>query len=85
MLPDGRAELKRMYVRPATRGRGISKAVLKALEDHATTLNATSLVLETGDRQDAALGLYERSGYSRIRCFGAYADSPSSICLEKPL
>jgi putative acetyltransferase len=46
---------------------------------------ATSVVLETGDRQIAALGLYESSGYFRIPCFGAYAVSPSSVCLQKRL
>jgi GNAT superfamily N-acetyltransferase len=80
-----RAELKRMYVVPAARGQGVSKAILTALEREAASLGAATVVLETGDKQLAALGLYESSGYRRIPCFGAYAASPTSICLEKHL
>jgi putative acetyltransferase len=43
------------------------------------------VVLETGDKALAALGLYESAGYARLPCFGAYAASPTSICLEKRL
>jgi GNAT superfamily N-acetyltransferase len=82
---DQTAELKRMYVAPAVRGRGVSKAILAALEHEAASLGAARVVLETGDKQLAALGLYESSGYERIPCFGAYAASPTSICLEKGL
>jgi putative acetyltransferase len=79
------AELKRMYVVPDARGQGLSRAILAALEDEAASLGANSLVLETGDKQLPALGLYESSGYRRVPCFGAYAASPTSICLEKRL
>ncbi len=79
------AELKRMYVVPASRGRGLSRAILSALEDRAEALGATRAVLETGDKAIAALGLYESAGYARIPCFGAYAASPTSICFEKRL
>ena len=79
------AELKRMYVAPAVRGQGVSRAILSALEGRATALGATRVVLETGDKAHAALGLYVSSGYARIPCFGAYAASPTSICLEKLL
>ena len=85
MLPQATAELKRMYVIPSARGRGLSRRILTALEDQAAEFGATSVVLETGDRQIAALGLYESSGYFRIPCFGAYAVSPSSVCLQKRL
>jgi putative acetyltransferase len=85
MLSEAAAELKRMYVIPSARGRGLSRRILTALEDQAAEFGATSVVLETGDRQIAALGLYESSGYVRIPCFGAYAASPSSVCLRKRL
>jgi putative acetyltransferase len=79
------AELKRMYVVPAARGRGLSRAILSELETRATALGATRVVLETGDKAHAALGLYQSAGYSRIPCFGAYAASPTSVCFEKRL
>jgi putative acetyltransferase len=79
------AELKRMYVVPGARGQGLSKAILTALEREAASLGAETVVLETGDKQFAALGLYESAGYRRIPCFGAYAASVTSVCLEKRL
>ncbi len=79
------AELKRMYVVPTARGRGLSRVVLRELEARAASLGASRVVLETGDKALAALGLYESAGYARLPCFGAYAASPTSICLEKRL
>ncbi|HTT27962.1 MAG TPA: GNAT family N-acetyltransferase [Solirubrobacteraceae bacterium] len=85
MLSPDVAELKRMYVVPDARGRGLSRAILSALEDRAAALGATRVVLETGDKALAALALYESAGYVHIPCFGAYAASPTSICFEKGL
>jgi len=85
VISPGVAELKRMYVVPAARGRGLSRAVLSELETRATALGATRVVLETGDKARAALALYESAGYARIPCFGAYAASPTSVCFEKHL
>jgi len=85
LLGDGRAELKRMYVLPERRGLGISRVVLETLEESARELGASAIVLETGIRQPAAIGLYESAGYRRIAPFGAYASSPSSVCMEKRL
>jgi putative acetyltransferase len=79
------AELKRMYVRPPLRGRGLARPILSTLEDRAATLGARTIVLETGIYQPAAIGLYESAGYARIPCFGAYAASPTSVCYEKRL
>jgi len=85
MIDDERAELKRMYVVPERRGRGISRAVLASLEAAARELGARSIVLETGIHQPVAISLYESSAYQRVPCFGAYASSPTSICMEKQL
>jgi putative acetyltransferase len=85
LLEPGTAEIKRMYVAPAARGRGAGRAVLAALEDAARELGARRLVLETGDRQHEAVGLYERAGFARIERFGEYASSPLSLCMGKDL
>jgi GNAT superfamily N-acetyltransferase len=61
-----RAELKRMYVAPAARGTGLGRRMLEALEDEARRLGYTGIVLETGDRQPEALGLYTSVGYGPI-------------------
>lgn len=82
---DGRAELKRMYVVPAARGRGLGQLVLEELEAAARRLGYRGVVLETGDLQEAALGLYRASGYEPIPCYGVYATRALSVCLEKRL
>ncbi len=83
---EGRTgEIKRMYVSPDARGRGIGRAVLAALEAEARTLGIARLVLETGLRQGEALALYEGAGFSRIPAFGEYVNSPLSVCMAKDL
>jgi putative acetyltransferase len=85
-LDTERAELKRMFVAPAQRGRGVGRAIVAALENEARRLGISRLVLETGTRLPAAIALYERSGYSRIPLFGEYTRSPdTSICFGKTL
>ena len=79
------AEVKRMYVSPSARGRGLARAVLAHLEATAAAGGARAMVLETGTAQPEAIALYESSGYTRIDDFGHYAWSPSSRCFGKPL
>jgi GNAT superfamily N-acetyltransferase len=71
------AEIKRMYVVPAARGRGLARAVLAALEGSARTAGADVMVLETGLKQPEAIALYESSGYVPVEGFGYYRDSPT--------
>lgn len=80
-----RAELKRMYVVPEARGRGLGRTVLEALEAEARRLGYRAIVLETGDRQAEALGLYRSAGYEPIPCYGIYATRALSLCFEKVL
>jgi len=79
------AEIKRMFVEPGSRGRGIGTRLLTVLEAEARRLGVTRLVLETGVRQPEALALYARAGFIRVAGFGEYAGSPLSVCLEKEL
>jgi GNAT superfamily N-acetyltransferase len=72
------AEVTRMYVVPAARGRGLSKAVLADLEAAAAARGWTTLRLETGPRQPEAIALYEGVGYRPIAAFGVYADAPDA-------
>ena len=81
----GVAEIKRMFVIPAARGRGFSRAILTALEDSARKLGIRRLVLETGPRQLEALALYRRAGFVAIPRFGEYAHSELSLCMGKDL
>jgi putative acetyltransferase len=84
-IDNDAAELKRMYVVPAFRRRGISRLLLQALEAEALRLGARRLVLETGVRQHAALALYTQAGFTSIPPYGEYTDSPLSVCLGKDL
>ncbi|MGY1832724.1 GNAT family N-acetyltransferase [Geodermatophilus sp. SYSU D01180] len=80
VLGDDVAEVKRMYVAPEARGRGVSKLVLAGLEAAARERGWTTLRLETGPRQPEAIALYEGAGYRPIPAFGAYVDSPDAGC-----
>ena len=86
-LGRGVAELKRMYVVPEARGRGVSRLLLAALEAAAVERGWTTLRLETGTRQPEAIGLYESAGYRPIPAFGAYvaATDPFAVFFERVL
>ncbi|MFI7576425.1 GNAT family N-acetyltransferase [Micromonospora sp. NPDC049497] len=79
------AELKRMYVTPEARGRGVARAVLAAVERSARERGRKRIVLECGDKQPEAIALYASSGYERIPNFGFYADAPGCISLGRTL
>lgn len=78
-------EIKRMYVVPEFRGRGLSRVVLAHLESLARDLGATRVLLETGQKQPEAMRLYETSGYERVDGFGHYRCEPDSISYGKTL
>jgi len=80
---ETRAELKRMYVAPSERGLGLGRELLEALEAEARRLGYTGIVLETGELQEASLGLYRSAGYEPVPCYGVYANRPWSRCFEK--
>jgi GNAT superfamily N-acetyltransferase len=82
---ETRAELKRMYVHPEARGFGLGRRLLDALEAEARRLGYVAIVLETGDRQPEAFGLYVSAGYEPIPCYGVYAQRAWSRCFEKSL
>ena len=74
------AELKRMYVRPAARGRGVAQAILTRVEAASRHAGHTVLRLETGERQVEAMRLYARAGFHQCAPFGDYAAmAPSAI------
>ena len=78
-------ELKRMYVRPAFRGRGYAKRMLAYLAEVAEAQDVLVLRLETGIHQHEAIALYERGGFAPIGPFGPYTNDPLSVYYEKRL
>ena len=73
-------EIKRMYVRPQARGRGIARELLSALEAKS---GCKLFMLETGPAQPEALALYERLGYKYCGAFGDYPEDPLSTFMRK--
>jgi GNAT superfamily N-acetyltransferase/ketosteroid isomerase-like protein len=84
-LGDGAAEIKRMFVRPAQRGLGLSRRLLEELEREALRRGFDRVRLETGERQPEAMGLYRSAGYEEIEKYGPYRDAPLSRCFERRL
>ncbi len=78
-------EIKRVYVVPAMRGRGLAHALMAALLDLAGALGYRRLHLETGTAQPEAVALYTRSGWDRIANYGQYVDDPRSVCFGRDL
>ena len=78
-------EVKRMYVSPENRGKGIAAKILLALERWTIELSYAKCVLETGKRQPDAIRLYEKCGYIRIPNYGQYIGIKNSVCFEKAL
>jgi GNAT superfamily N-acetyltransferase len=78
-------EVKRVFVAPSHRGRGISRALMLALEPIALEYGARALILQTGTLQAASIGLYRAVGYEDIPPFGRYAELPMSVCFRKRL
>ncbi|MEU9040867.1 MULTISPECIES: GNAT family N-acetyltransferase [unclassified Kitasatospora] len=84
-LREGDAELKRMFVVPDARGRGLARALLRRLEQTAVEAGRTRFILETGTQQPEAIALYKSEGYTAVRKFGYYKDHPLAVCLGKEL
>lgn len=82
---QGGVEVKRMYVQPALRGKGLASSILKELELWAAELGYSFVVLETGTGQPEAIGLYKKSGYAVTENYPPYDRMPSSVCFRKDL
>jgi len=82
---DGQAEMKRVFVDPAARGKGIARIIMEALEREAALLGVTPMQLETGIKQPEAIALYRKFGYVERGPFGTYQPDPLSLFMEKRL
>ena len=82
---DGWAEIKRMFVSPAARGKKVGRLLLERLEAIARQKGIPALRLETGIRQPEALALYRSAGFQEIEPFGDYRPDPLSLFMEKTI
>lgn len=78
-------EVKRMFVNPDCRGKGIASKILKELEKWTSELSFKKCILETGVKQPEAIGLYKKNGYEFIANYGQYAGVTESVCFEKKI
>ena len=85
VLGAAQGEIKRMYVAPDYRGKGIARQLLQALESASIDAGCKLLLLETGPFQPEALALYASLGYERRGPFGGYTDDPLSVFMQKTL
>lgn len=81
----GIMEIKRMYVAPEHRGKGIAGKILGELERWSLELGAHACILETGIQQPEAVALYRKCGYRQIENYGQYAGVENSLCFEKQI
>jgi putative acetyltransferase len=81
----GYGEVKRMYVRPTFRRRGVAQALLAELATQARAARLAYLRLETGIWQHDAIALYERAGFTRTGPFGPYREDPFSVYFGRAL
>lgn len=78
-------EIKRMFVRQESRGKGIGHLILAQLELWAKESGYNFAVLETGKKQPEAIQLYQKAGYYIIENYGQYANVENSVCMKKDL
>lgn len=80
---DTTAEIKRMFVDPTHRGKGIARFILNEIEAWAAEEGYPDYILETSPKLESAIALYKKSGYSQIPNFGQYIGVENSICMKK--
>ena len=78
-------EIKRMFVQPEFRGKGIGHAILEELETWSVELNYSECILETGIKQPEAIRLYRKAGYVIIPNYGQYENVETSVCMKKSI
>lgn len=81
----GTVEIKRMYVKPEKRGKGIAITILNELQQWAKEIGYKQCILETGQKQPEAIALYKKNGFAVIPNYGQYQHIENSICFKKAL
>ena len=79
------AEIKRMYVDPAVRGRRVGRRLLRFLEEQAAAASYTQIWLETGTEQPEAIALYASAGYRPMDPYGEFRYDPRCRCFYRTL
>ncbi|MGO2012262.1 MAG: GNAT family N-acetyltransferase [Pseudoalteromonas sp.] len=75
-------EIRRLYVKPSYRGKGLSRRIMQILLHYAGEVQIPLIRLETGPKQTESINLYENLGFERCGSFGTYTDNPQSVFME---
>ena len=75
-------EIRRLYVKPSHRGKGLSRRIMQISLHHAGEEEIPLIRLETGPKQAESISLYENLGFQRCASFGNYTDNPHSLFME---
>ena len=78
-------ELKRIFVIKEHRLQGLSKLIIKKLEELASNKKYKYVLLETGIKQNEAINLYKNNGYDVIENYEPYIGNTNSVCMKKVL
>lgn len=84
-LRPGVAEIKRMYVDPIVRGRGVGRRLLHFLEERAAAASYNQIWLETGTEQPEAMALYTAARYRPMDPYGEFRYDSRSRCFCRTL
>ena len=76
---DGIGEVKRLFVKKEYRGRGISKELLRVLENHAVEQGCTKLFLDTRITLEPAVSLYRSFGFDIVFQQGLYVQMEKNL------
>jgi GNAT superfamily N-acetyltransferase len=66
IVAPGTGEVRRLWVDPDWRGRGVGRDLMTRIEGAACDLGVSVLRIETGDRQPEAVALYQGMGWERV-------------------
>ena len=78
-------EIRRLYVKPSYRGKGLSRRIMQILLHHAGEEEIPIIKLETGPKQIQSIHLYENLGFVQCEPFGEYKANPNSLFMELAL
>ena len=78
-------ELKLIFVIKENRRQGLSKLIIKELEELAINSGYKHILLETGIKQHEAINMYRNTGYDVIQNYEPYIGNINSVCMKKDL
>ena len=82
--PPAIAEIKRLFVRPQARGKGVGKALVEAAIITAQRLGYGEIKLDTLPEMTGAIALYKAAGFASIPPYGSHP-YPGLVTLGKKL